>query len=90
MSTGGCYDKIRFTLNDSSGVLRFESFDIVDSPECTDIARTLREYLVGRPLAEVDLEYISGLWCWGNAECMKTVVQVIQEHRELFFSGASD
>ena len=34
-----CYDSIRFSLSDLSGQMRFESFDIVEMPECHDVAR---------------------------------------------------
>jgi hypothetical protein len=88
MSSGGCYDKIRFTLSDSSGVLRFTSFDFVDAPECAETARALGEYLVGRPLAEVDVEYLCAFRCAGSDSCMRALTEVIREHRGMFLSVA--
>lgn len=79
-----CRDRLRFRLNDASGVLRFVEFEIVDTPACRDLETTLRDYLVGRPLAEVDLEYLQELRCAGRCECIHTVIGEVQKHQALF------
>jgi hypothetical protein len=78
-----CYNKVRYSINDESGVLRFKEFDIVDPPDCHDFVEVLRRYLVGRPLADVDLNYLRELKCKGNAECMRTAIRVVEESRHL-------
>ena len=85
-----CYDKIRFSLSDESGVLRFERFEIVDAPECCEVERKLRSHLVGRALAEVNLTYLRSLTCDGDGACMRAVVQVIEEHQQMFLRTHSE
>ena len=84
MSQTECYDKIRFSLSDKSGVLRFETFAIVGAPECGDMEQELRAYLVGRPLSEVDPGYLRSLSCKGDGACMRAVIQTVGEYKELF------
>ena len=79
-----CRNKIRYSLSDASGVLRFTAFNIVDAPECGDIQEMLRQHLVGRPLADVDLDDIRGLRCKGDGECIRTVIRVIEESQHMF------
>ena len=74
---GDCRDKVRFSLSDSTGTLRFTDFDIVDAPECGQVAGTLKEYLLGRPLAELDLDHIRQMTCPGNGQCIRDIVSVI-------------
>ena len=84
MSAEACHDKLRFRLNDDSGVLRFMEFEILNTPACDDMEKTLREYLVGRALADVDLEYLRNLACTGNGECMQAVIREVQQYQHLF------
>ena len=84
MSAKDCHDKLRFRLNDDSGVLRFMEFEILNTPVCQDMEKTLREYLVGRALTDVDLEYLRNLTCTGNGECMQTVIREVQKYQHLF------
>jgi len=79
-----CYDKIRFSLSDERGVLRFERFEIVDAPECWEVEQEVRSHLVGRPLTDVDLTYLRSLTCNGDGACTRAVVQVIEEHQQMF------
>lgn len=79
-----CRDRLRFRLNDASGVLRFEEFEIVGAPACSNLETMLRDYLVGRPLAEVDLEYLRELRCTGRCECIPTVIGEVRKHQSLF------
>lgn len=84
MPPSDCYNKIRCSLSDESGDLCFKNFEIVGAPECSDIQERLRTYLVGRPLAAVDLTYLQGLKCPGSGECMGAVIRVVREQQGWF------
>jgi len=84
MTPDQCLDKLQFTLSDESGVLRFKSFDIADAPECWQIAKTLRQYLVGRALDDVDVDYIRSLSCSGSGVCIEKIATVVAEYREMW------
>ena len=90
MFADDCHDKLRFRLNDDSGVLRFVEFEIRSAPTCRDVEKTLREYLVGRALADVDLEYLRNLACTGNGECMQAVIREVQKYQYLFVREHED
>ena len=79
-----CYDSIRFSLSDLSGRMRFESFDVVDMPEYKGAAASLTEYLLRRPLAEVDVERIRSMECDGRCTCLGEVAPVVGEQQRLF------
>ena len=84
MCAAECSDRLRFRLSDNSGVLRFEEFAIVDALDCRDMQHTLREYLVGRSLADVDLDFLRGLKCPADCECLRALIGTIQKHQHLF------
>ena len=84
MNRDDCSNKVRFSLSDETGVLRFTSFDIADVPDFCEMAETLQEYLVGRPLADVDAGYLRELSCSGNAECLRAVIRMVGEYQQLF------
>jgi len=90
MCAEDCRDKLRFRLNDASGSLRFMEFEILNAPTCRDMEKTLREYLVGRALAEVDLDYLRKLTCAGNGECMQAVIREVQKYQHLFVREHED
>jgi len=79
-----CYDSIRFSLSDLGGRMRFESFDVADMPECKGAAASLREYLVRRLLAEVDVERIRSMEYDGRCTCVEEVARVVREQQRLF------
>lgn len=86
MSEGQCDNKIRYSLSDRSGVLRFEAFDIVDDGElgCKQVAERICAMIIGRPLAEVDVSAIEKIPCSGGAECVKSLANVIRECQGMF------
>jgi len=84
MSPEDCYDRIRCSLSDEGGPPRFTSFEIVGMPECRGMEWLLQEYLVGRPLADLDVAFLRGLTCEGSAECMHAVVRLVHEYQDLF------
>ena len=92
MTSQECRDRIRFTLSNETGVQRFKDFELVKGPECGEMGELLREHLVGRPLDEVDLDYLrslkcrymQSLECQGNGGCVLAVIDVIREYQDLF------
>lgn len=84
MTKDQCRDRVRCGLSDTTGVLRFENFDIADAPDCADTAATLREYLVGRALAETDPERIRELGRITNPLCAQVVAHLVRESQETF------
>ena len=90
MSPSECDDKIRFSLSDESGILRFETFAIMDAPECRDLEQELRAYLVGRPLSKASLGYLRSLTCDGDGVCMRAVIRAIEEHQQLFLETRNE
>jgi len=90
MSPSECDERIRFSLSDESGVLCFETFAIMDAPECRDLEQNLRAYLLGRPLSKADLGYLRGLTCHGDGVCMRAVIRAIEEHQQLFLGTRNE
>ena len=84
MSSEHCHGNVRFRLSDGTGALRFESFDIVDAPLCQVTAASLRQYLLGRRLADVDPDYIAELTCPGDGACMQEIVDMLWDYKALF------
>ena len=84
MSASECNDRLRFRLSDDSGVLRYEEFTILDTLDCKDMQHTLRDYLVGRSLADVDLDFLRALKCPADGECLHALIGMIQTHKQLF------
>ena len=80
----GCYDNVRLWLSKENGACYFKSFDIVDAPECNAVTEQLRDYLVGRRLADVDLGYLQSIKCEGNGACMRAVIDIIHEYQDMF------
>ena len=80
-----CKDNVRFSLSDEKGYLSFKTFDIVSMPDCAELAEELRKYLLGRPLNEIDVDFIRSKECPRNVGmCIKQIAEVIQEHIEFF------
>ena len=83
-----CNHSTRFSHSDLSGPMRFDSFDVADIAECKAVAVSLREYLVRRPLAEVDVERIRSMERDGTCLCVREVARVVRERQGLF--GGTD
>ena len=79
-----CADRIRFSLSDASGKLAFSAFEFVHGCTCPEAEQRLREYLLGRPLEDVDLRFVETLSCAGCRECFAQIAAVIRDHRDLF------
>jgi hypothetical protein len=80
-----CRDNVRFSLSDETGVLKFKSFDIVNTPDCAKLAEELREYLLARPLREIDISLVRSMECpHERGHCIEAVAKVIEEHIEFF------
>jgi hypothetical protein len=79
-----CYDSIRFSLSDLSGRMQFESFDIAHTPECRRAAASIRNYLLHRPLAEVDVGRIRSMERDGTCPCVAQAARLVREQQRLF------
>jgi len=84
-----CYDNIRFVLSDRGGRMCFESFDIIDMPECQNTSARLREYLVHRPLAQVDVRRIQSMQRADTPTCIPDVARAVDELKRLFGAPAA-
>lgn len=92
MTENECRNKVRCALSDKTGQLRFESFDIVDAPECADTAEKIARYLVGRSLGDVDPGRIRDIGRDGNALCGRVVARMVEESQRTFlhFNGSPE
>ena len=90
MTQKECWDRVRWALSDRSGVLRFESFDVVDVPECGETACGIRRYLAGRTLAEVDTSQIREIGHNTHPLCAQVIAQMVAEAQETFASAPAD
>lgn len=79
-----CADRIRFSLSDASGKLVFSAFEFVGRGTCPEAEQRLREHLLGRPLADVDLRLVERLSCASGQACFPQIAAVIREHQQLF------
>ena len=79
-----CYDKVRFTLSDETGDLRFTAFEIINSPECASQVEEIRAKLLGQRLADINTAEILRISCLGNGQCIKTIVNIITEYQDRF------
>jgi len=77
-------DKIRYSLADRSGELRFEDFDIADAPQFASTAEAVRAHLVGRPLREVTPASVAPALDGAPPECRRAVLRAVREAREMF------
>ncbi|GEM_PF-3443962 len=90
MQQDECANRVRFVLSDERGALAFREFRITRGlPDCKRLEDRLRDYLVGRPLAQVDPAYVRSLTCKGTGECSRVVARTIEEHQDLFAGGPS-
>lgn len=89
MTADECRDKIRFSLSDKSGSLRFESFEITGALYCQDIADELRRMIISRSLDEIDIAQIRRLRCPGSGQCMRAIADVVAELQQVFAHTAS-
>lgn len=79
-----CYDRIRYTLSNDGGELRFTSFQIVGGPECQGVAQELTEYLLSRPLRCLEPHRIAAVSCPEGRQCIDMVARVVAEQQKLF------
>jgi hypothetical protein len=84
MIVNDCDDNVRFALSDDTGDLHFTAFDIVNAPECAGLVEELREKLLGRSLAQIDVAEIQRISCHGKGQCMQTIVRTITECQDMF------
>jgi hypothetical protein len=78
-----CYERIRYTMNDDTGELRFTSFRILGGAECREVERTLKEYLLSRPLRDLEASRIKRMECPRGRQCIETMAQTVAELQSL-------
>jgi hypothetical protein len=81
---GECYDRVRYTLSDEGGELRFTAFKIVDGAACGGVEHELEQYLLSRPLSRIDVKRIRQLSCPGDRQCIETIAEVVSDQQALF------
>ena len=80
-----CKDNVRFILSDETGVLQFKSFDIVNMPQCAEVAVELKKHLIGRPLQQIDMDAIRLVQCpHDNGSCIEAAAKIIEENIDFF------
>ncbi len=84
-----CYDRIRYTMSDDGGELRFTSFQITGGSRCQGVEQELKEYLLSRPLRDLDADRIMQVSCPGGRQCIETVARVVAEQQG-FFAGEEE
>ena len=84
MSPVDCRDKVKLSLSDESGVLRVKAFNIVNAPECQELAESLRGHLLSRSLKDIDVIKIREMACCGDGLCGHTVADIIEEYQSMF------
>lgn len=84
-----CYNRIRFTMDDADGHLRFRKLDLEGGPVCEGVLERLRKYLQGRPLREVDLAEVRRLTADCHSECGTELLRVIGDQKKLFCSESN-
>jgi hypothetical protein len=84
VSEEDCRDRLRFRLNDESGVLRVAEFAIGGASACREVEETLQAYLVNRALADVDPDDLLGFVRDGDGDCVRAVVDEVRKYQRLF------
>jgi hypothetical protein len=77
-------DRIRYALSDTSGILRFKDFEIVDAPECLGAAKAVRQLVNGTALEEIDVDALLHRPCPANGQCMRAIAGLIRQSQDLF------
>lgn len=85
MEHSECMDRVKFTLSDDSGTLRFASFDIKQSGCCEEALNEIRTYLLSRPLDELDMDELKNMSCpTGNLICLQSLANAVAEYQTIF------
>lgn len=84
MDPQDCKDKVRFSISDSTGVLRLESFELVDMPMCQETAELIRTLILNKPLSEVDIDRLREIPCAHNRECVQVIAALLNEYKTAF------
>jgi hypothetical protein len=77
-------DKIHFSLSYQAGELRFSDFDIIEAPECSQLAEKLRTILLGQRLADIDVDEILKITCPIDEHCIRIIAHIITEYQMAF------
>ncbi len=84
-----CYDRIRYAMSDDGGELRFTSFQITGGTRCAGVEQELKEYLLSRPLLDLEVDKILQVRCPVGRQCIETIARVVTEQQS-FFAGEKE
>ena len=79
-----CHNSIRISLSDETGVLRITKLESESLSQCSDGFKKLTDYLVGRPLAEIDIPHTLSLNCANNKHCIGSLANLLQDYIDMF------
>ena len=74
-----CEDLFRYSIDDSSGVLRFTEFKLCSRLENSSTGSVLAEYFVGRALCDVQPEDVTTLPECSQCECLDEILEHVLE-----------
>jgi hypothetical protein len=80
----GCYNRIRFAIDDVDGALRFRRLDVTGESVRRETVAALEAYLNERPLGEVDLAEVRRITEGCGSACGEELIRVIGEQKALF------
>jgi hypothetical protein len=77
-------NEIRFTLDDSDGVLRFAEFYLMDGIVPRHLQRELESYFVGRALSSVRVLDLKAMLVGVDHETLARLIHVMRDYQRLF------
>lgn len=77
-------NEIRFTLDDSDGVLRFAEFYLVDGVVPRRLQRELENYFVGRALSSVHVPDLKAMLAGVDHDTRARLIHVMRDYQRLF------
>ena len=75
-----CHDRIRFTLTDQEGPLRFKEFEIDDDSICMCIKSAIQSYLLNSPLGDIDIDAIYHALSERHSECAGAIADIQKKY----------
>lgn len=85
---GGMNNSIRFKLTDKGGTIRFDAFEVVAGVLACDVVVDLREFLVGKALADITYdELFSRFGRRVELQQLDDLYRLIENYRTFFSDG---
>lgn len=82
MDSQQCQHRVRFSMSDESGTLRFTEFEVKDQEDCSTV-RELTSYLLERPAFDIDWEHVARMSAQSPCTCAEDVLSVLGHCREI-------